>query len=56
MPGCKIILGITESWLICVWIFFMWYQKIKASCLVVFRDETFEPTAAMLSRKTGLIA
>jgi len=29
----------------------MWYQKLKVSCLVVFRDEgTFGPIAEMLSR------
>ena len=29
----------------------MWYQKVKVSCLVVFRDEeTFGPTVEMLSR------
>jgi len=28
----------------------MWYQKVKVSCMVVFRDEgTFEPTPEMLS-------
>jgi len=51
MPGCEIILAVTESWLICVSILFMWYQKMRASCLVIFRDEeTFESAAAMLSR------
>jgi hypothetical protein len=36
---------------LCVWILFMWYQKLKTSCLVVFRDkETFESPAAMLIR------
>jgi len=31
----------------------MWYQKMKASCLVVFKDEeTFETTAAILSRES----
>jgi len=50
MPDCKIIL-VTESWLICVWILFMWYQKMKASRLVNFRDEeTFYSAAALLSR------
>jgi len=35
----------------CVWILFMWYQKLNVSCLVVFRYEgTFAPTAEMLSR------
>jgi len=29
----------------------MWYQKLKVSCLVVFRDEgTFGPTTVMLFR------
>jgi len=38
---------------LCLWILFMWYQNRKASCLVVFRDkETFETTAAMLSRES----
>ena len=32
----------------------MWYQMVKASCMVVFRDdETYEPTAEMLSRERG---
>jgi len=32
----------------------MWYQMVKASCMVVFRDdETYEPTAEMLSRESG---
>jgi len=36
---------------LCVWILFMWYQKVKVSCLVVFGDEgTFGPIAEMLSR------
>jgi len=35
-----------------MWILFMWYQNMKASCLVVFRDEeSFETTAAMFSRE-----
>jgi hypothetical protein len=30
----------------------MWYEKLKASCLVVFREEeTFETAAAMFSRE-----
>jgi hypothetical protein len=34
-----------------VWILFIWYQKLKFSCWVVFRSEgTFGPTAEMLSR------
>jgi hypothetical protein len=33
----------------CVWILFMWYQKLKVSCMVVFRGEgAFEPTPEML--------
>jgi len=41
---------------LCVWILFMWYQKVKVSCLVVCRNEgTFEPTAEMLSREAGPI-
>ena len=41
------------GWYLCVWILFMWYQKMKASCLVAFRDEeTFETAAAMLSRES----
>ena len=32
-----------------LWILFVWCQKMEASYLVVFRDETFKPTAAMLS-------
>jgi len=51
MPGCEIILAVTASLLISVCGFFlMWFQNMKASCMVVFRDEeTFETTAAMLS-------
>jgi len=31
----------------------MWYQKMKAPFMVVFRDdETFETNAAMLSRES----
>ena len=46
--------AVTARWLISVWILFMWYEKLKASCLVVFRDEeTFETTAAMLSRESS---
>jgi hypothetical protein len=38
---------------LCVWILFMWYQKLKLSCLVIFRDEgTFGPTPEMLSRRS----
>ena len=34
----------------------MWYQKLKVSCIVVFRFEgTFEPTTEMLSREAGPI-
>jgi len=37
---------------LCVWVLFMWYQKVKFSCMVVFRDEgTFEPTSEMLRRE-----
>jgi len=51
MPCCENILGVVACWLISVWIFFMWYQKFKISCLVVFRDEgTFGPTTVMLFR------
>ena len=39
MPGCESILAVTASWLICVWILFMWYQKLKVSCMVVLMDE-----------------
>ena len=54
MPGCEIILAVNSKLVdLCVWILFMWYQKMKASCLVVFRDEeTFETAAAMLSRES----
>jgi len=53
MPACESILAFTASWLICVWILFMWYQKMKASCMVIFRDEeTFETAAAVLSKES----
>ena len=54
MPGCESILAINSKLVdLCVWILFMWYQKMNVSCLVVFRDEeTFETTAAMLSRES----
>ena len=53
MPGCESILNVIAGWLICVWILFMWYQNMKASCMVVFRDEeTFETAAAVLSRES----
>ena len=54
MPGCEIISAVNSKLVdLCVWILFMWYQKLKASYLVVFRDEeTFETTAAMLSRES----
>jgi len=53
MPGCECILAVTASWLICVWILFMWYQNRNTTCIVVFRDEeTFETAAAMLSRES----
>jgi len=33
----------------------MWYQKLKFSCLVVFRDEgTFGPTPELLSRESRM--
>jgi len=52
MPGCENILAVTPNWLICVWILFMWYQKMKAPFMVDFRvEETFETAAAMLSRE-----
>jgi len=36
---------------LCVWILFVWYQKVKVSCMLVFRDEgSLEPTE-MLSRE-----
>ena len=48
MSGCEYILAVTASWLICVWILFMWYQNMKASYMVVFRvEETFETAAAV---------
>jgi len=41
---------------LCVWILFMWYQKMNISYMVVFGDEgTFEPTTEMLSREAGPI-
>ena len=41
---------------LCLWILFMCYQKMIASSLVISRDEeTFETTAAMLSRGRGPI-
>ena len=53
MPGCESILAVNSKLVdLCVWILFMWYQRMKASCLVVFRDETFETTAAVLSRES----
>jgi len=53
MPGCEIILAVTASWLNCVWILFMWHEKMKAPFMVVFRVEvTFETEAAMLSRES----
>ena len=36
---------------LCVWILFIWYQKLKVSCMVVFRDEgTFGPTTEILNK------
>jgi len=33
----------------------MWYQELKFSCLVVFRDEgTFGPTTEVLSRESRM--
>jgi len=56
MPGSESILAVTASWLICVWILFVWYQKMKVSYMVIFGDEgTFEPTTEMLSREARLI-
>jgi len=51
MPACENILAVTASWFSSVsGILFMWYQKLKVLCMVVFRDEgTFEPTTEMLS-------
>jgi hypothetical protein len=38
---------------LCVWILFIWYQKVKVSCMMDFRDEgTFEPTTEMLIRES----
>ena len=52
MPGCESILAVTASRLISVWFLLMWYQMVKALCMVVFRDEeTSESTAAVLSRE-----
>jgi hypothetical protein len=50
--GCEIILAVNKKLAdLCVWIFFMWNQKVKASCVVVSREEkTFETTATKLSR------
>jgi len=43
MLGYDIILAVTWDRLFCVWILFMWYQNMKASCMVVLREEeTFE--------------
>jgi len=53
MPGCENILAVAASWLICVWILFMWYQKMKAPFMVDFiNEETLETTAAILSRES----
>ena len=54
MPGCESILAVNSKLVdLCVWILFMRYQKMKASCLVVFRnEETFETAAAVLSRES----
>jgi hypothetical protein len=38
---------------LCVCILFIWYQKLKVSCMVVFRDEgTYKPTTEMLSSES----
>ena len=35
----------------------MWYQKVKVSCMVVYRDEgTFGPTTEILGREAGSIS
>jgi len=54
MLGCEIILSVNSKLVdLCVWVLFMWFQKMKASCMVVFRgEETFEITAAMFSRES----
>ena len=40
---------------VCVWIFFMWYQKMTVSCMIVFGDEgTFERTAEVWSRESRI--
>jgi len=54
MLGCEIILSVNSKLVdLFVWVLFMWYQKFRASCMVVFGDEkTFETTAAMLSRES----
>jgi len=42
---------------LCVWILLMWYQKVKVSCMVVYRDEgTFGPTTEILGREAGSIS
>jgi len=41
---------------LCMWILFMWYQKVKFSCMLVFRDEgTFEPTRVIWVWEAGPI-
>jgi hypothetical protein len=53
-PVCPAgILAFAGRWSVSVCAFcFMWYQKVKVSCVVVFRDEgTFEPTTGVLSRE-----
>jgi len=52
MPGCESILAFH----LCVWILFMWFQKLKVSCLVIFSGEgTFKRTTDLLSRGAGPI-
>ena len=52
--GCDTLMAVTASLVdICVWILFMCYQKLKVSCMVVFRDEgNSEPTAEVLSKES----
>jgi len=53
MLGCEIILAVTARLLISVCGFCLWYQKMKAPFMVVFRVvETFETAAAMFSRES----
>ena len=53
MPGCESVSSYSKLVDLCMWILFLWYEKLKASCLVVFRDEeTFETAVAMLSKES----